>query len=160
MKGLFCGGCKAKNNDEYRIVLKHRQRRIFFIIAAGVLTVVFSLIFFTVFKEVTDDFRLGVLTGIGTGLAAGGIIAALRIQWILSDEDRLKGQRLRETDEREVEAGNQALRATAKVMLAVFYVFMILGIAFSKEMLEICETLICIFLVSYLLFLWYYRRVM
>ncbi|MBQ9136162.1 MAG: hypothetical protein IJX66_08745 [Lachnospiraceae bacterium] len=27
MKGLFCGGCKARNNEEYRIVLKKRQKR-------------------------------------------------------------------------------------------------------------------------------------
>lgn len=29
MKGLFCGGCKARNNEEYRIVLKKRQNVVY-----------------------------------------------------------------------------------------------------------------------------------
>lgn len=160
MKGLFCRGCKAKNNEEYRLVLKRRQKRVYFIIAAGILTVVLSLISFAALTKMTDDIRLSTLTGIGTGLVAGGVFTVLRLRWILADENRLKKQRLRETDEREVEAGNQALKATAKLMLVLFYILMIWGIVVSEEVLNMCSLLICFFLLSYMIFLRYYRKIM
>ncbi len=44
MKGLFCDGRKAKTNEEYLQILKKRQRRMYGLLAAGLLTMALSVI--------------------------------------------------------------------------------------------------------------------
>lgn len=158
MKGLFCAHCKAKNNEEYREVLKKRLVRVRLLGTAGILMVLgMRVLFSTLWKE-TDGHRQSFIYGMGTGLMLGSMIAIFRIRRFLANEELLKRQRLKETDERELEIGNLALRQTAKLMLALFYVLMIFSILVSRELLYVCCLLIGIFLLSYMVFRRYYEN--
>lgn len=158
MKGLFCAHCKAKNNEEYKGVLKKRLVRVRLICLAGVLIILSAAVLFHTVLAEMDDYHQGVTYGMGTGLILGSIIAMLRIHKTLASEERLKEQRLKETDEREVEISNMALKQTAKLLLAVLYLSMVFGALVSEELLDLCCLLIGIFLLSYIGFQRYYEN--
>lgn len=158
MKGLFCGVCKARNNEEFRAVLRKRELRMWFLFAVGLLTAALGLACWFVFGEQTDDYRVGLITGFGVGLGLGAVVAVWKIRKIMSNEERLKEERLKETDEREIEVNNQALQATAKLLLLVLYILMIVGAMFMEELLGVCWFLIAVFLLSYTLFHKHYER--
>ncbi|MDE5679383.1 MAG: hypothetical protein K2I01_02990 [Lachnospiraceae bacterium] len=157
MKGLFCAHCKAKNNEEYKEVLKKRLIRVRLMCLAGVLIILGVAVISHMLPEIVDDYHQGVTYGMGTGLVLGSIVAMIRIYRILAREERLKEQRLKETDEREIEIDNMALKQTAKLMLAVLYLSMVFGALVSEELLSLSCLLIGIFLLSYIGFQKYYE---
>ncbi len=159
MKGLFCGGCKARTNDEYRAVLAKRQKKMLVLLLVGLLTVVAGIVY-TWINRFEDSYSLGFVFGFGTGLAFGALLAIVKIRKTLRSEEKLKEARLKETDERELEVGNQALRLAAKVMLAALYVFLIVGGLFWEEIMLACCALLCIFLFSYVFAQKYYNKQM
>lgn len=159
MKGLFCGGCKAKNNEEYREVLKGRKRKLWILFSVGIITAVVGF-GAGYFLEEMMPYQMGLVAGFGTGLAMGAVIALVRIYRLLSNEGRLKEQRLKETDERELEVDAKALRATAKLILMMLYLLMIVGGLFYEEIMGVCCLLICIFLISYILFKKHYEKIL
>lgn len=158
MKGLFCAHCKAKNNEEYKEVLKKRLVRVRLICLAGLLIIAGAAALFYMLPEKVDDYHQGFTYGMGAGLILGSVIAMIRIYRILADEERLKTQRLKETDEREVEISSMALRQTAKLLLAALYLSMVFGALVSEELLYLSCLLIGIFLISYIGFQKYYEN--
>lgn len=149
MRGLFCPMCKARNNEEYRAVLKKRQARLYLFILAGVATAGISLFVHFCTRIELSEYRLGFLLGLGTGLVLGGLVGLLKIRRRLANEEKLKESRLRETDERELEVDSLALRGTARLMLGVLYVLLVLGGLFADdELMWICSGLISVFLFS------------
>lgn len=158
MKGLFCAHCKAKNNEEYKEVLKKRLIRVRLICLAGLLVIAGAAVLTCLLPGKVDDYHLGVTYGMGTGLILGSIVAMLRIRKTLTNEDKLKVQRLKETDEREIEISNMAIKQTAKLILAVLYLSMVFGALVSEELLNLSCLLIGIFLLSYIGFQKYYEN--
>ena len=158
MKGLFCAHCKARNNEEYRVILRKRLIKVRLMCVMGLLVILGAAVLFHTLLREAGDWHQGAVYGMGTGLMLGSAVAMFRIRRILSDEGRLKEQRLKETDERELEIGNMALRQTAKLLLLVIYIFMVFGILISEELLKVCCLLIGIFLLSYIGFQKYYER--
>lgn len=158
MKGLFCAHCKAKNNEEYKEVLKKRLIRVRLICLAGLLVIAGAAVLTCLLPGKVDDYHLGVTYGMGTGLILGSIVAMLRIRKTLTNEDKLKVQRLKETDEREIEISNMAIKQTAKLILAVLYLSMVFGVLVSEELLNLSCLLIGIFLLSYIGFQKYYEN--
>lgn len=156
MNGLFCGGCKAKNNEEYKLVLKKRRNKFWLLFGVGTVTAALSIVVAVFgadtaggFPVSANAYQIGLVSGLGVGLMLGCLIAVTKICRTMASEERLKENRLRETDEREIEVANQALQTTAKIILAALYILMIVGGLFSEMILSICTLLIGIFLVSY-----------
>lgn len=158
MKGLFCAHCKARNNEEYKEVVKKRLVRVRLICLAGLLVIAGAAVLTCLLPGKVDDYHLGVTYGMGTGLILGSIVAMLRIRKTLTNEDKLKVQRLKETDEREIEISNMAIKQTAKLLLAVLYLSMVFGALVSEELLNLSCLLIGIFLLSYIGFQKYYEN--
>lgn len=158
MIGLFCDNCKAKNNEEFRIVLRKRQNRVWVLFGVGLLTIAASILFMLWLGEEADDYRSGVFMGFGFGLCGGALAAICRMRRILADEERLKEQRLKEVDERNLEIRSLALQATAKVVLAGLYVLMLIGSIFVEELTYICSFLICLFFFCYMAFIKFYEK--
>ncbi len=159
MVGLFTGNRKAKNNEEFRIVLRKRQNRVWCLFGVGLFTIAVSIALYLWLGEGADDYRSGVFCGFGFGLCLGALVSIFRMRRLLADEEKLKEQRLKEVDERNVEIRNLALQATAKVVLAVLYVLMIIGSLFIEELIYVCCTLIGVFFLCYLAFIKYYDKV-
>lgn len=158
MKGLFCAHCKARNNEEYKEVLKKRLVRVRLTCLAGVLVIAGVAVLTCLLPGKVDDYHLGVTYGMGTGLILGSIVAMLRIRKTMTNEEKLKVQRLKETDEREIEISNMAIKQTAKLILAVLYLSMVFGALVSEELLNLSCLLIGIFLLSYIGFQKYYEN--
>lgn len=157
MKGLFCSRCRAKNNEEYRAVLKKRQVR--FCLCILVSVALMGLVLFLCLCTQTGftEYRLGYLLGLGGGLALGGVIGLVRIRRTLADEEKLKEARLKETDERELEVDSLALLATGKILLLVLYVLLfVAGLIENEGLLVVCMGLIAVFLLGYAAFRKYY----
>ena len=157
MKGLFCLGCKAKNNEEYRAVLKKRQVGLGLIILVGLATVGFILFLNFCTQIHIGEYQMGYLLGLGAGLILGGVIAMVQIRRRLADDEKLKEYRLKETDERNLEVDGMALRATAKTLLVALYVILIVAGAFGREeLVHVCFGLVALFLLGYAAFRKYY----
>lgn len=159
MKGLFCSECKARNNEEFRQVLKKRARSLWILCGIGICTAAAGFIAGYFWVEILPH-QIGMVAGIGTGLVLGSIIALLRIHARLRDEEKIKKERLRETDERELEISSKALKATAKLLLAALYIVMIVGSMFYQPCMVVCCLLIMIFLIGYMAFRRYYEKIL
>lgn len=158
MKGLFCDGSKAKNNEEYRLVLKKRQKRMWCLFAVGLLTVVLGVILSVLMKEQVSERQTGFVLGLGTGLSLGSVAVIGMLRRTMRSEERLKRGRLREVDEREIEVRSRALQATAKALLVVLYLLMVIGGLFNEELVGVSVFLAGIFLCCYKLFQKYYGK--
>ena len=157
MKDLFCPVCKAKNNEEYRAVLKKRQVALGLFILAGLATegLILFLYFFT--RIHIGEYQMGYLLGVGAGLMLGGVVGVVRIRRRMADEEKLKEFRLKETDERELEVDSLALRAIAKTLLIALYVILIVAGVFNRqELVHVCFGLVALFLLGYVAFRKYY----
>lgn len=158
MRSLLCPACRAKNNEEYRAVLKKRQVNFYLFIAAGIATEGLSLFLHFCTSTVFSDYQMGYLLGMGAGLVLGGCVGLVRIRRRMRDEQKLKEFRLKETDERELEVDSLALRATARFLLAALYVLLIAAGIFERdELMYACFGLIAIFLLGYAAFQKYYE---
>lgn len=150
MQGLFSPRCRAKNNEEYRIILKKRQVIFYLFILVGMATE--GLVLFVNFctRMTFTEYRLGYLLGLGAGLMLGGVVGLVRIRRKMTSEEKLKEFRLKETDERELEVDSLALRATAKLLLMVLYVLLIVtGMFEREELMHVCFGLVALFLLCY-----------
>lgn len=158
MKGLFCPVCKARNNEEYRAILKKRQMRMYWFIIGGIVTEGISLFAYFCPWIQLSDYRLGFLLGAGAGMAFGGMVGLIRIRGKLKDEEKLKEFRLKETDERELELDSLALQGAARILLAALYVLMIFGGVLNNDgLLNVSIGLLAIFLIGNMALRKYYE---
>ena len=158
MKGLFCDGRKAKNNEEYRLVLKKRQNGFWGLFAVGLFTIALGAVLNIAIKEQVSSRQISFVLGLGTGLSLASCIEIWLLAKIMKSEEQLKAKRLKEVDEREIEVRSRALQATAKVTLVVLYFLMIIGGLFIEEFVGVCFLVIAVFLLSFQLFQQYYGK--
>lgn len=156
MKGVLCTGRNVKNNEEYRILLKKRQKRMWGLFAVGLVTTALGAALSMPVEKPVSTRQISFILGLGTGLALASVAEIWMLQRKMGSEERLKKERLKETDEREIELRSRALQATAKLMLAVIYLLAVIGGLFIEEFTGICLLLSGIYLLSYILFQKYY----
>lgn len=131
-------------------MLKKRQVIFYLFVLAGLATegLVLFLMFCT--QMTFSEYQLGYLTGLGVGLIFAGVVWLVRIRRRMANEEKLKEFRLKETDERELEVDSLALRTTAKLLLVVLYVLLIVAGVFEKEeLMHVCFGLVALFLLCY-----------
>lgn len=158
MRSLFCPVCRAKNNEEYREVLRKRRFRFCLFILAGLATEAVVLYVHFCTEIGISEYHLGFLLGVGAGMAFGGVVGIVKVRRRLKDEEKLKELRLKETDERELEMDSLALRGTARILLGVMYVLLVLGgILANDTLLQVSWGLIVIYLFSFALLRKYYE---
>ncbi len=158
MRGVFWPMCKARNNDEYRAVLKGRMLKMWLCILAGAVTAGISLFVYFCTEMGIADYQLGFVLGLGSGLVFGGLVGLLKIRRRLADEEKLKECRLKETDERELELASLAMRGTARLLLAVLYVLLVVGGLLADDgLIRVCGGLIVVFLFGNIAFRKYYE---
>lgn len=154
----FCDCRKTKNYEEYRLILKKRQKRMWGLFAAGLLTAALGVTLTVLMKGQVSGRQTGFVLGLGMGLSLGAAIKIGMLWRTMRSEERLKRERLREVDEREIEVRSRALQATAKVLLAVLYLLMVIGGLFIEELVGVSILLAGIFLFCYMLFQKYYGK--
>lgn len=147
----FVYDCTAKNNEEYKEELKKRMRTLVVMFVLGALTLVTMIVLIVLKPQMLESYEAGLFTGMGTGLMVGAIMGIIRLRSRMKNEETLKKARLAETDERERELSNVAIRMTSKVMMAALYLVMLLSLFVAKEASLVMCGLILLYFVSYII---------
>lgn len=159
MNGIFCG-CKAKNNEEYRKVIKNRMKALMGLIIIGIITMTVGFGAESFFKTSINEHMLGVYSGVGVGLFVGGIILWIKNKFLLNDDNKLKESRLSNTDERIQEIGNKSIRIAALIMLIVMYATALIGGLFYQILFQVLILIIFMFIIAYVIAFKYYSKKM
>ena len=157
MLGLFCSS-KANNNEEYRKVIRIRMNRMILILIVGVITLVFALIAIYVWKITGKDQTLGVYMGLGSGLIFGAGCFLIKYNLILKNEEKLKIDRLNNTDERIQEISNKSYKIATMILLVGLYAVGLIGGIFYPVLQQVLLFLICLFLLGYMVSYKIYER--
>lgn len=157
MRGIFCG-TTAANNEEYRIVLKKRNGWMAALVVTGIVIAAAAFMAEGSGGAALPEHILGVYCGFGTGLAIAGIILFVRNMILLGNEEKLKKDRLENTDERLMEIGNRAGKTAIKTVLLVgTAAAMICGI-YEPVLIKAMLFMLDVFLFSYLIAYAYHKR--
>lgn len=150
MKGLFGEVCKARNNEEYRLVLEKRRKRQWVLFTFSIMVSAAALVLeYVIGVEDGAEYYVGFVLGLSMAIAAAALGGIYKIKKLLADEAKLKEERLKETDERENEVNSLALKATAKVLLVLLYILLVVGALFHEGLMFISFGLIMIFILCF-----------
>lgn len=159
INGMFCGS-KARTNEEYRAFLKTKNKWYLFFAFLGIAMAVSAYVaFYLGIGEVTD-YMLGVYCGFGFGLCIGFVARFIKNMMLLRDEEKLKADRLKNTDERLEQIGDKALRTTTKVLLIVLLVGGMIGGLFDQVLVKALLVLIWVYCITYIIAFHVYQRKM
>ena len=145
----FVYDCTARNNEEYKAELKKRMRTMTVLFVLGALTLATMIVLILLKPEMLESYEAGLFTGMGTGLMVGAVFGILRLRSRMKNDDTLKKARLAETDERERDISNKAIRVTSKIVLLAFYLVMLCSLFFSKVLAFVMCGFILLYFVSY-----------
>lgn len=148
MRKLFCGTI-AKNNEEYRKVIKFRMNIFLIMMLIGIITFTIGLLAEFRWSLQVNDHILGVYTGVGFGFTFAAIIFWIKNKKLLSDEDKLKESRLSNTDERLLEINSKAFRVASFSLLVSLYAAGLIGGLFYPILFKFLFGIILIFTISY-----------
>lgn len=150
MKTLFFS--HAKTLEEYRLTVRRRVGWFWAVAVLGLVTLCVTLAVMggQIAGPADAAYLQGVWCGIGSGLAASGVIFALRTRRLLKNEAALREEMLKEQDERNLAINQKAQSAAAALGLVVLYLVLLV---FSFINLTVFRTLWCCALVFCLLFL-------
>ncbi len=154
--------CKAnaRTNEEFSIALK-RQRIIMLMLALlGAATIAGAY--------AVDLFQLKLpagsshyfLYGLGSGLIFGALLRIFMIFKFLKNEELLKRERLKVTDEREQEISNRALRMTAVIIALTLYLLIIFCVFAEVTALDLITYLLVFALFCYIICRKLYEKIM
>lgn len=153
----FLSTCNAKNNEEYKLVLKKRQKRMGLLILLGVLILAFTCTLMILKPEYQESYQAGWFCGFSVGLIFGAVLFLLRLRKTIQNDELLKQYRLEETDEREKEIKSRALMLTAKLLLFSIYLLLMVCIFVTVEATTILYILSAVFFLGYLVSKKYYN---
>lgn len=157
MRGIMCGTI-ARNNEEYRKVIKSRMNLMVIISIIGIITAAIGVISEFYLEVPINDHMLGVYTGVGAGLFGVGVILWVKNRLLLNNEEKLKESRLNNTDERIQEISNKAFRLATYIMVIALYATALIGGLVYPILASVLMFIVCIFLLAYTIAFKYYNN--
>ncbi len=144
--------------EDFKKVLYTRIK--FFCVLGGLGVFTFALGILSVSTNLfnLEDYVSGLLTGAGSALIACSIIAILRTYKILKNEDKLKEERLKYQDERNIMIANQATKVATVTLLVALYISIMLVLIVNHEMLYYLLIPIFVFLTTYVAAAIYFNK--
>ncbi len=156
-KGIFCS-TTAATNEEYKKVLKGRNIRMIIMSGAGLLVMAAALAAEKNGNAALPDYILGVYCGAGTGIAIAGVLLLIRNLILMRNEDKLKQNRVENSDERLKEIGNCATRASVQVMLLGGTGAALIGGIYEPILVKALLFMLDLFILSYAAAFAYFKR--
>lgn len=159
MNGFFFAS-NAKTNAEHRIVIKKRMVVPIILFILGLLTLGASFIG----SSPLDSHLPSYYNGLGCGFIVGAIVILIKYFLLLSNEEKLKADRLKDSDERLQNITSKAFRIATIVLIITLYVVYLIGGILYPDYLHILSMFFCIqmlcFLVTYTVFYKIYEKKM
>lgn len=148
MRGLFCGSY-ANNNEEYKKVIKTRMDGMVIVFLLGCITLTVALLSNYVWDVAISERMKGVYCGAGSGLIFASVVLWIKNKSILGNDEKLKYNRLINTDERLRDISNKAYRVATAILLVALYVIGLVGGLFYPILVNVLLFVVAVFLVSY-----------
>lgn len=157
MKGIFCN-TKATTNEEFKLELKKRQKCYILVIIIGVITL-FITEMGSPNEMVSNKHLVDVFSGVGVGLIVAGVFLSLKTQLAMKSEEKLKEERLNQSDERLTEISQSAFRSASLLMIVSLYITTLVGaVMIDERMIYFLGINVAILLVGYLVTYVYYQH--
>ena len=157
MKGLF--SCTtARNNEEYRKVVRRRMCAMSIIAVIGIAAAVIATAAFHCGVSSISDHILGIYSGAGSGMACAGLFFLIRDFLLLRNEEKLKNDRLKNTDERLVQIRDRALKPAISALLIVLYGICLIGSIFYPALIYVLLFSVWVFLITYVIACRFYQK--
>lgn len=141
----------AREGDDYRAVLKGRCVLFAVFIALGFTTLAVSL-FLAIFDVLDSSisYAIGFYAGVGIGVAVACLVGLISTRRLMKNEQKMRLEFIKETDEREKEVTLRAASATALALIAVAYVAMMVTVVLNRT---VFYTLLAVAVVFFVVFL-------
>ena len=115
----------------------------------GAITMVIGFLAEARWEVSISDRMLGVYTGFGTGLVIVSILFIVQNIRLLGNEEKLKENRIKNSDERIQEISNRAFRYAGGALFFATYVVALIGGLFYPELIQVLLILIAVFVLTY-----------
>lgn len=150
MLGLFCSS-DCKTNDEYKKVIKGRILLFIGLIVLGVITLIVTFLGDRYLNLKISESMISTYSGFGTGITVVGIILLIKNISILNNEEKLRKVRISNTDERIKEINLKASKVALGFMLVTMYLVGLIGGIWYPVITQVLFSIICVFLVVYVI---------
>ena len=157
MMNLFTP-CKVTTLEAFKQSLYTKIKIFILMILLGFITLVVGLLPQFTNLLTLEDYASGFLTGFGTGLIILGIIFIIRTNKILKDEAKLKEERLKVQDERNLMICNHSIKVATFIVLITLYICLIASLFINRQMTTCFIIPIFVFLGSYMIANLYFSR--
>lgn len=150
MLGLFCSS-DCKTNDEYKKVIKGRILLFIGLIVLGVITLIVTFLGDRYLNLKISESMISTYSGFGAGITVVGIILLIKNISILNNEEKLRKVRISNTDERIKEINLKSSKVALGFMLVTMYLVGLIGGAWYPVITQVLFSIICVFLVVYVI---------
>lgn len=148
----------SKADREYHEKLRKFNIGYFIAIVFMIACMVILLIGPRVYQLEISEHAAGFLMGFLSSITIVFILFLIRNRQIMQDAKKLRTQRIARTDERNVQISGKALRLTSLVMSLVLVLLSMIGSFISKELMYTATCLLWVFLISYLIGYFYFKK--
>jgi hypothetical protein len=157
---LFENASNIKTNDDFRKVIKRKNKIMLLLIIIGGITILAAGLAALTGLLDSDSYLCGLYFGLGTGLILAGIMKLLQHKKILYNEELLKRERLKYTDERNQAIAGKAVQTSLFILLFLVYMGMLIGVFYSRTIFYCYWSVIIAFLLLYSICTKYYTHKM
>ncbi|MGM0173487.1 hypothetical protein [Enterococcus sp. DIV0800] len=148
----------SKADREYREKLRKFNIGYFIAILFMIVCMVILLIGPRVYQLEISESAVGFLMGFFSSITIVFILFILRNRQIMQDPKKLRTQRIARTDERNLQINGKALRFTSFVMSFVLVILSMIGSFISRKLMYTATCLLWVFLISYLVGYFYFKK--
>lgn len=151
MMYLFGMGKAAATNEEYKAVVKQKMAFMGGVTVLGLCTLAFAVAAQLGTFITLSDYMNGVYTGIGTAFVVAGMVLLIRNYRLLHDEEKLKKERLKNTDERNLMIYGKALQYAGVATFFCAYLAMLIAGVYSEIVFHCFYGIVLLFTLLYLM---------
>ncbi len=150
----------VKTNDDFRKIIGRKSNIMKLLIFCGFVTILVTWIAAMAGLLDSDSFFCGLYVGLGCGLILAGTIKVLQMRKLLRNEELLKKERIKFTDERNRAITAKAVQTSIFIILVLSYAAMLIGVFYSKIIFYCYWSMIIAFFLVYLACIKYYNHKM
>ena len=160
MMCLFETASNIKTNDDFRKIIKRKHKTMQILILIGIIAMLAVIIASMSGLLDPDSYLCGFYLGQGVGLIFAGILKILQLKKISQNEELLKKERLKYTDERNRAIAGKAMQTSLFILLILAYIGMLAGVLYSRTIFYCYWSVIMAFLFIYIICRKYYNHKM